>query len=271
MRCDDITLNGRRAFVQRAGEGPPVLCVHTAGQSGLQWRDVLRDLPAHGYEPVVVDLPGHGRSDGAANGPVRDLAAYRDWCLALVAALDLDRFFVVGCSIGGKIALDIAATAPPGLRGVVAMEADAHNTRLSVRQLELSLEDSAAPSRSDRTYYGTLAACGRDVEPDRAAAIAEHHRREDPLVTTGDLIGWASHDLRPRLAAITCPVRLVVGADDFWVDERDAAWTAERITDCRYEVLPGVGHYPMEELPGFPARLAAWLGELADDEPEARR
>lgn len=263
MKCDHVEVDGCTAFVQRAGDGPPVLCVHTAGQSGAQWRETLHELPNHGYQPVVVDLPGHGRSDAAPNGPVRDLDAYRDWCLRLADVLGLEGWYVVGCSIGGKIALDLAATAPAGLWGVVAMEADAHNTRLSVRQLELSLEDSAAPSRTDRTYYGTLAACGRDVTPERATAIAERHRREDPVVTTCDLIGWASHDLRDRLSNIACPVRLVVGEDDFWVDQRDVAWTGEQIAGCRFDVLPRIGHYPMEELTDFPHWLAEWLNELA--------
>lgn len=264
MRCAHVEIDGRLAFVERAGEGPPVLCVHSAGQTGAQWREVLRELPGHGYQPVVVDLPGHGRSDGAAGGPVRDLSAYRDWCVQLVEQLGLDRPFVVGCSIGGKIALDMAATAgPAALRGVVAMAADAANRRLSPRQLELSLEDAAAPSRTDRTYYGTLAVCGRAVEPHRAAAIAEMHRREDPVVTTSDLIGWTHHDLRDRLAGIDCPVRLVVGEDDFWVEADDAEWASRQISACRFEVLSGIGHYPMEEIEGFGRLLASWLAELA--------
>lgn len=263
MSCRYVDIEGRVAFVEHAGDGPPVLCLHTAGQSGAQWRTVLRDLPAHGYQPIVVDLPGHGRSDGAADGPVRDLGDYRSWCLRLLAALGVDDPFVVGCSIGGKIALDIAANQPAGLRGVVAMAADAYNRRLSVRPLEASLEDAAAPSRNDRTYYGTLAALGRAVPPDRAEAIAAMHRREDGVITTTDLIGWARHDLRDRLGQIACPVRLVVGEDDFWVDADDARWAGDQIKRCRFEVLPGTGHYPMEEIEEFPQLLAAWLAELA--------
>lgn len=271
MRSAYVELDGRVAFVETAGDGPPVLCVHSAGQTGAQWRELLRELPAHGYQPVVVDLPGHGRSDGAAGGPVRDLRVYRDWCFRLIRVLGLARPYVVGCSIGGKIALDMAATAEAdALRGVVAMAADACNRRLSSRQLELSLEDSAAPSRTDRTYYGTLAVCGRAVEAPRAAAIAEMHRREDPVVTTSDLLGWTHHDVRDRLADIGCPVRLVVGEDDFWVEADDAEWASRQIASCRFEVLGRIGHYPMEEIEGFPQLLASWLDELADQTDGSR-
>lgn len=257
-----LRIDGRLGFVELAGAGPPVLCVHTAGQSGVQWRDVLTELPAAGYQVVVPDLPGHGRSDLPQEGPVTDLARYRDWCLEVADRLDLRNPFVVGCSIGGKIALDIAAEAGDRVSGVVAMAADGWNTRLSVAGLERSIEDSASPSRADRTYYGTIASCGASVPRRRAEYIAELHRREDPVVSVTDLIGWAGHDLRERLRLIDCPVRLVAGEDDFWLDRDRVAWTAGQIPGCHHEVLAGIGHYPMEEIAGFPELLTGWLKEL---------
>lgn len=263
IRADHIEIDGAVGFVEQAdGAGTPVLCLHTAGQSGVQWRGVLLELPPHGYRPIVPDLLGHGRSDNAVGGPIRDLAAYATWLAELLRRLEVERPLIVGCSIGGKIALELAADSTVAPRGVVAMAADARNRRLSSRSLERGLEDAASPSRADRTHLGTLAAVGRATGPERAAAIAAMHRREDPIVSTLDLVGWAEHDLRPRLGQIECPVRLVAGADDFWVDPEDVAWAATRIADSRFELLPGVGHYPMEEIDSFPALLAGWLGEL---------
>jgi pimeloyl-ACP methyl ester carboxylesterase len=88
------------------------------------------------------------------------------------------------------------------------------------------------------------------------------HRREDPVVSTTDLIGWSRHDLRERLGLINCPARLVLGEDDFWLERSSVDWTAERIPGCRYEVLAGIGHYPMEEIAGFPELLTGWLEEM---------
>lgn len=255
-------IGGSVGFVEVSGEGRPVLLVHSAGQSGLQWRATLRELPRHGYRVIVADLPGHGRSDGWPHGPVADLREYAAWLAELVRRLDAERPLVVGCSIGGKIALELAADPAVDPAGVVAMAADAHNRRLSVPGLRRSLEDAASPSRTDRTYLGTLACLGRSVPAARAEAIAEAHRREDPVVTTADLIAWTAHDLRLRLADIRCPVRLVAGEDDFWIDRADVEWAAGAIPDCVLDRLPGVGHYPMEEIAGFPELLAGWLREL---------
>lgn len=257
-----LEIDGRTGFVEAAGDGHPVLCVHTAGQSGVQWRRTLAGLPAYGYRVIVPDLPGHGRSDEPAGGPVTDLGAYRDWLLRVATELGADRFHVVGCSIGGKITLDLAASAPDRVTAAVAMAADARNAKWSVRSLERSLEDVSSPSRMDRTYYGTLAAVGADVPAARAAEIARMHRREDPVISASDLIGWTRHDLRDRLGAIASPLRLVAGADDFWIDVPGVEETARAIPGCRLDVLPGVGHYPMEELDDFPAVLAGWLAEL---------
>jgi pimeloyl-ACP methyl ester carboxylesterase len=262
IHAEHHEIDGGVGFVEVSGEGSPVLLIHSAGQSGLQWRTTLRELPRHGYRVIVPDLPGHGRSDGRPAGPVADLGEYAAWLAELLRRLDATRPLVVGCSIGGKLALELGADRSVDPGGVVAMAADAYNRRLSVGGLRRSLEDAASPSRTDRTYLGTLACLGRSVPTARAAAIAEAHRREDPLVTTADLIAWTAHDLRSRLRDIRCPVRLVAGEDDFWIDMADVEWAAGVIGDCVLDRLPRVGHYPMEEIAGFPALLAGWLGDL---------
>jgi pimeloyl-ACP methyl ester carboxylesterase len=258
-----MEVDGALAYVEQAGAGQPVLCVHTAGQSGVQWRHTMAGLAALGYRVVVPDLPGHGRSEPAPGGPVRDLGVYARWCESLIDLLGLERPYVVGCSIGGKIALDLATRMGDDLAGAVAMAADAHNPALKVRGLERELEDAAAPSRTDRTHLGTLAVVGRSVPAERAELIATMHRREDPAVTTCDLIGWATHDLRAVLPDVTCPVHIVAGEDDLWLDLDAVRWAASQIPGARCTVLDQIGHYPMEEIDDFAAVLHGWLSELA--------
>lgn len=262
IRSEYVTIDGAVGFAEIAGEGTPLLCIHTAGQSGVQWREVLRALGGDGYQVIVPDLPGHGRSDNPIGGPVTDLSIYSTWLVALLAALEVTEPLVVGCSIGGKIALELAASPAVRPRAVVAMAANAYNPQLSVRGLQRALEDAASPSRADRTYFGTLSSVGSAMPAERARAVAAMHRREDPIVATSDLIGWSTHDLRDRLADIACPVHVVAGEDDFWIDPQAAAWAAGQIPNGSFELLHGTGHYPMEELAGFPRRLTAWFDSL---------
>ncbi len=265
-----LEIDGSLSYVEVAGEGPPVLCVHTAGQSGVQWRYTTRALAELGYRVVVPDLPGHGRSEPAAGGPVEDLGHYAEWLRTLVGLLGLDRPYVVGCSIGGKVALDLAIRCGDELSGVVAMAAEAGNGSVKVSGLRRELEDVAAPSRTDRTYLGTLAVVGSSLTGAHAELVARMHRREDPAVSTSDLIGWGTHDVRAQLPSITCPVHLVAGEDDLWVRAAQVRSTADRIPDARCTVLPGIGHYPMEEIVGFADVLHGWLGELAGADQAAR-
>jgi pimeloyl-ACP methyl ester carboxylesterase len=254
-----LEVAGATAFVAVSGDGEPVLCVHTAGQTGEQWREVLAGLPDAGYRVLAPDLPGHGRSDPAPAGPVEDLGDYAEWCGELLGALGVERAHLVGCSIGGRIVLDLAGRRPALPLGIVAMAANRREGMVSPTGLRRELEDSSSPSRADRTYHGTLASLGTGVGPDRAALLAARHRREDPIVTTSDLIGWAGHQLGDDPAAIVAPVRLVCGAEDFWLDPAVAASLEEQIPNCIVEVLEGVGHYPMEEIGDFAPLLAGWL------------
>jgi pimeloyl-ACP methyl ester carboxylesterase len=254
-------IGGRTGFVEVAGEGAAVLCVHTAGQSGVQWREALADLAPRGWRVVVPDLPGHGRSDGGPDGPVTDLGVYSAWCWELLDRLEIERAYLVGCSIGGRIVLDLAARAPERVLGAIAMAANPRGDLLSERGLRRELEDATSPSRGDRTYYGTLAAFGTKIDPARAHELALRHRREDPTISSADLIGWSQH--RVDLARITAPVRLVAGHEDFWLDPAKLEQMGAKIPDCQTETLDGVGHYPMEEIDDFPRLLDQWLAELA--------
>jgi len=246
---------------------PTVVCLHTAGQSGVQWRHAAPDLARAGYRVLVPDLPGHGRSEPAVDGPITDLGVYADTIGDLLDALGIDRPYVIGCSIGGKITLDLALRPDRPLAGAVALEADTAPGHVNVRGLRRELDDIASPSRADRTYLGTLASVGGCVTDEVARRIATMHKREDPEISSSDLIGWGTHDLRARHDRLTCPLHLAVGDQDCWVDadaiERTASeLAAASIHSVRFTPLEAVGHYPMEEIENFGALAHRWLTAL---------
>jgi pimeloyl-ACP methyl ester carboxylesterase len=257
-----LTIHDTEVFVQTAGSGVPVLCVHTAGQNGVQYREILQRLPAFGYRVVVLDLPGHGRSLPARGGPITDLHEYGEICWQVVEQLCLERPALLGCSIGGKIVLDLCVHHGDDVRAAVAMEADAYNGALSVAGLRRSMSDSASPSQGDRTFFGTLASIGASVPTERGHQIADMHRREDSIITSSDLIGWTTHDVRQGLRDVRCPLLVVAGSDDFWIRPEDCRALAETVMNGEFLLLDGVGHYPMEELEDFPELLAGWLDGL---------
>ncbi|GAA4233682.1 alpha/beta hydrolase [Actinomadura meridiana] len=262
--ADYLELDGGLAFVETwPGRRETVLCIHTAGQSGVQYRRVASGLAELGFGVVVPDLPGHGRSEPARGGPISDLSWYSNWCMRLMSELNLERPYLLGCSIGGSIALDIATRISDELSGVIALDpsgvlgSDGSSPRPPV------LEDSGSPSMRDRTYFGTIEACGRSVPAERAELIAQMHCREDWHITVSDVHGALTHDIRAALPDITCPVRILTGEDDYFVPPSRVRRIADLVPHAAFELLPGIGHYPMEEIPDFAARFDGWVKDFA--------
>lgn len=268
LRAHQLELDGRLAFVQDWGpaDGVPILAIHTAGQSGVQYRDAARGLAARGYRVLVPDMPGHGHSEQAPGGPVTDLGDYAVFHIRVLDALGIERPVVIGCSIGGKISLDIGIRLGDRVRAIVAMAANADRGHVNVAAMRRELNDISTPSRSDRTYWGTRAVVGGAVPEARREIIARMHRREDPDISHSDLIGWGTHDIFDDLHKITAPAHLVAGSGDLWIDPESVQRAAQQIPGARYSLLQGIGHYPMEEMDDFAPILDGWIREALADE-----
>ncbi|MCI4013091.1 alpha/beta hydrolase [Brevibacterium sp. ZH18] len=275
LRAHQLVIDDRLAFVEDWGDidAIPLLALHTAGQSGVQYAHVAADLAALGYRVIVPDFPGHGRSEPSAHGPVTDLGEYAQFALTVLDQLSIDRFVVVGCSIGGKITIDLAVRAGSRIRAAIAMAAGASSGHVSIRGLTRELNDISTPSRSDRTYWGTRAVVGSAVSEERRSLIARMHCREDPIISNSDLIGWGRHDVSASLPEVVCPTILVAGEDDLWIDAEAIRRDAASIPRGSFTFLPGIGHYPMEEMSDFASQVDAWVRTLesSDEDTETTR
>lgn len=259
-----VAIDGRLGYVESYGNGRPVLCVHTAGQHGFQFRHAARDIAALGFQAYIVDLPGHGRSEPALTSPVADLSWYGDWCIRVLSDMGVHRPYLLGCSIGGKIVLDMATKISHELSGVIAMAAYGQGSERGRSERPWGLEDASSPSNRERSFYGHAALVGRSVPAETVQMIAEMHAREDWQITVADQTAWRRQKIWNLLSRIRCPVQLVVGADDFGVPVTKVKATAEQIPRAAVEVLPGIGHYPMEELPDFGDHFARWIAALEE-------
>ncbi len=213
-----------RLYVEEAGEGVPLLCLHTAGADSRQYRALLNDPEIlERFRVIAFDLPWHGKSSppaGWQNGEYKLTArAYVDTIMAVVDALDLDRPAVIGCSIGGRVVLHLALEHARRFRALIGLESGAHAD---------PYYDLAWLHRPD-VHGGEV--CGALVsgliaptapEADRWETIW-HYMQGGPGVFKGDLHYYTSDgDVRERVAQIdtrACPlypadrrVRLLVHA-----------------------------------------------------------
>lgn len=101
----------------------------------------------------------------------------------------------------------------------------------------------------------------------KAHVVALMHKREDPEISSSDLIGWGTHDVRDRLHQVTAPLHVVAGRDDPWIVVDEIARIAETVNEtvpgrARFTAIDGIGHYPMEEIDDFATLVDTWIGEL---------
>ena len=114
----DVRLN---YFV--AGQGPPVTLLHGFTQSGRSWRELISHMP-EGWRWIVPDLRGHGETRIKA-GADCSMDACTDDLVALWEELDLGRTHLVGYSMGGRLALHVAARRPERLLSLLTIGAHA--------------------------------------------------------------------------------------------------------------------------------------------------
>lgn len=199
------------------GDGPPVVCVHGLAGSWRWWLPVVPAL-AVSHEVHLVDLPR--AAPGAAAG----------WLGGWLDANGLDRATVVGHSLGGLIAAQLAA-------------------RRHLERLVL-VDPAGIPTRWSLPREGVAL----------AAALATTTPRFLPLLTT-DALRWGPlrllrtalyatrTDLTVDLARIDAATLVVWGARDALVPVRLADAWRDGIGDARLVVIPGAGHVPMVETP----------------------
>ena len=117
-----------RIYFEENGAGIPLVCLHTAGSDGRQWRHLLADSElTKNFRIIAFDMPWHGKSNPPAswNGDEYQLttARYTQTIRAFCKALKLDKPVVMGCSIGGRIVLNLAIDHAAEFRALIGLEA----------------------------------------------------------------------------------------------------------------------------------------------------
>jgi pimeloyl-ACP methyl ester carboxylesterase len=273
---DGTPINTIELGPERADSSKPLVFVH--GLSG-SWPNWLEQLPvfAREHRVIALDLPGFGHSPMPPQK--LSIAGYARTLDRLLDRLEIDAAAVVGNSMGGFIAAELAISFPQRVERLVVVSAagiSTHRHRGSVyampalRRLERILLASAAwtASKSDsvarraRLRDATLSVVARHPSRLPAPLAAEQLRGAG---TPGFLQGFEAvldYEIRGRLGQIACPTLIVWGDSDRLISVRDADVFAELIPNSRKVVFADTGHVSMLERPDeFNALLAQFLAE----------
>ena len=255
-RYAHIELEGRehRLYFEEAGQGIPLLCLHTAGSDGRQYRAVLNDAEiARRYRVIAFDMPWHGKSSPPAGWENEDYrlttGRYTGMIMSVARALGLERPVVMGCSIGGRIVLDLALKHAREFRALIGLQSGAFVERY-YDPAWLDHPEVHGGRACGAVAYGLMSPLSPQSE------IWEpvwHYMQGGPGVFTGDLHFYqVEGDVRGRIGEIdtsVCPLYLLTGEYDYSASPRDTQAVVDRVRGAKLTVMKGLGHFPMSESP----------------------
>jgi len=243
-----ILVNGVNLSVRDVGFGSPTLVfVHYWGGTGRTW-DLVAAKLSRAYRCVAPDLRGWGGSDRPAGAGDYDLDVQANDIAALITSLDLQRYVLIGHSMGGKIAQILAARRPTGLLGL-ALVASAPPTPLAVpsEQRRAILESYQSPAGID-TALAILAE--KPLSPELRQQVVDDSLGGSPLAKKAWTERGMSLDISGVVGSIDVPTTVIVGDADR-AESVDALRRelASRIAGAQIVILPGVGHLSPLEAP----------------------
>jgi pimeloyl-ACP methyl ester carboxylesterase len=242
--------SGVRIAWERRGSGPPLLLVHGLGYGRWGWEPVVDEL-AERHEVLLFDNRGIGESD-APLGPYTARMLAED-AVAVLDAAGLERAHVLGTSLGGMVALQVALDRPERVdRLVLACTTAGGETMAPMPEqtVRLMQEMPTLPREvaMRRGVENALAPGAPEAMIDR---IMEHR-----LATAQPLAAWlaqaaagVSFDVAHRLGEIGAPTLVLTGDLDVVVDRRNSELLAAAIPGARFELFPGGGHLFFWEQP----------------------
>ena len=267
-------LGALRVHHTHGGRGSPVLFIHGLGSSGyIEWRFNL-EAAAQRHRVYAPDLPGFGRSEKprARYG----VPYFTRFIESYMQARGLRSAAVVGTSLGGRIALELALEHPRRVSRLVLVNSlgfGRPNMHMSyglvtIPRLGEAVMNMArdalhwAPSDVIRRVAGRLSGASHDLKRTMDDAYLDNLRElysaegyhdaylatVRSLVTPKALFG-GHHDVTERLNELKIPVQLIWGADDplFPLSHADRAHSL--IANARLAVIEGAGHTPQAERP----------------------
>ena len=248
----ELTLNGARINYERSGAGLPVIFLHAGIADSRMW-GAQADEFAREFDVIRPDTRGFGRSEMPPGG----WSAESD-LLALIDALELKPAHLVGCSMGGGIAIDFALLHPERISKLVLVGAAVSGTQPDPEDAKLYATAAAAREANDYEALNDamleLFLDGPHRRPGYVARpIRELVHEMNERAVRVELEKSPPDEMDPpaaqRLGEISAPTLVVVGDLDVRSVLRNADLLATEIPNARKAVVDDAAHLPNMEHP----------------------
>jgi len=258
-QLDDITL-----YAERSGAGPPLLLLHGFTGSAAEWAALIPQLAAQ-RELIAVDLIGHGRSSAPADPARYSMERCVADLLALLDALGLAQIDLLGYSLGGRVALQLAAVAPARIARLILESASPGVADPAERAARVA-SDNALAARIEAEGLAwfvehwasmPLFASQAALPAEQRAALRERRLRGCAQSYANSLRGMGAGRQAPlweRLPTLHIPTLLISGELDVKYVELGQRMAA-LLPNARHQSIRSAGHAAHLERPEAFAEL----------------
>ncbi len=242
-----------RIYWEEAGEGIPLVCLHTAGSDGRQYRALLNDKRIlKKYRVIVFDMPWHGKSSPPENSQVGhyklSTVSYISQIMSFIDGLELVNPVVMGCSIGGRVILHLAIHFPEKFKALIGLQSAGHlDPYYDISWLHR--QDVHGGEVCAGIAYGLMAPTS--PENDKFETMW-HYMQGGPGIFKGDLFfykfdGNIGTEIK-KIDNSKCPIFLLTGEYDYSATPEETKSLADTI-GIEMIKMKNVGHFPMSENP----------------------
>jgi pimeloyl-ACP methyl ester carboxylesterase len=245
---------GRRGILEGR---ETILFIHGAGGGQYTW-SYQKGFFEKEFNPIVIELPGHGESGGEGE---EEIVTYAEQVYAFLQAVGVRKIFLVGHSMGGAIVQTLVLAHPEVIKGIILV-----GTGAKLKVLPMILDGVKA-----------------DFEETVRKITQFSHSRKTPLVFIekgiadmlqcrpevlyGDFAACDRFDVMKEVEKIDLPTLILCGEDDELTPVKYSQFLHSRIKGSKLEVLPNAGHMVMMEAPqAFNEKIAEFVSNPTSSE-----
>jgi pimeloyl-ACP methyl ester carboxylesterase len=232
------------------GTGEPLVLIAGLGAKGTSWNPFLQRA-AQRFRVLTFDNRGSGEAPSIEGTiSIRDMASE---ALELLDALGIERAPIMGRSMGGMIAQELALLAPERVERLALVSTtarcDAHVSHVFSLWADMAEQGVPAAIRHRSSLLWCLGTRAVAADPRVAAYLAAKVRGERTQDYARQARACARHDALARLGSLALPALVVAGSEDRFTPRPHARELASAIGGARLSWIPGAGHLPYLEAP----------------------
>ena len=214
-----------------------VLFIHGAGGGQYTW-SYQKAFFEKRFNPIIIELPGHGASEGKGE---EEIGRYAEHVYSFLKVLGLSKVFLVGHSMGGAIVQTLALTHPEVIKGIslVGTGAKLKVLPLILNGVKTNFEE-AVRKINELCFF-------RETPPRLIKRSIAGLMQCRPEVLYGDYLACDRFDIMNEIEKIDLPTLILCGQEDGMTPVKYSQFLLQRIKGSRLEILPNAGHMLMME------------------------